>query len=334
MDDLPPPAGVLDRFWHYPLERYYQAAIDWISRSKRPPANTAALARLARRPILLISTGHGLERRLTRYLYDAATQPKQLWEIPEAGHANGWRAEPIAYGQKIVAFFGRALVVDSYSEEDSSDVLPEEGEAAVVDAGHRPALQSGMPQPVAERTIAPATAMMIAVAMIPLAMILLIIPFQLRWNAFAPRLPGERGLLVLIGLLAGLLAGLLLHEMVHLLGYRWLGRVAPGVAKLSFGRAALAPQIRCDQPVPAGVYRRILLLPGVVLGIVPGLVAITVGSWMLLIWAVWMTVAAGGDVAGLWAMRGVPADTPVLSHPSRVGCQLFAPLESLQNIDE
>lgn len=336
VDDLPPPAGVLDRFWRYPLERYYQAAIDWISRSTRPPANTAALARLARRPILLISTGRGLERRLTRLLYDAAAQPKQLWEIPEAGHANGWRAEPLAYGQKIVAFFGRALAVDGYTAEDSSDAPPDEGETETLvgEGGRRPARQPDMFHPVAERTIAPATAMMLAFAMIPLAMILFIIPFQLRWNAFAPRLPDGRGLLVLLGLLAGLMAGLLLHEIVHLIGYRLLGRVAPGVATLNFGRAALAPQIRCDQPVPAGIYRRILLLPGVALGVVPGLVAIAIGSWVLLIWAVWMMVAAGGDVAGLWAMRGVPAGTPVRGHPTRVGCQLFAPLESLQNLDE
>ena len=37
---------------------------------------------------------------------------------------------------------------------------------------------------------------------------------------------------------------------------------------------------------------------------------------------------------GLWAMRGVPAGTPVRGHPTRVGCQLFAPSDSLQNIDK
>jgi hypothetical protein len=68
-----------------------------------------------------------------------------------------------------------------------------------------------------------------------------------------------------------------------------------------------------------------LLLPALLLGLIPGLVAILAGSWLLLLWAIWLLVVASGDFVILWAMRGVPPDTPVRVHPSRLGCQLFAP---------
>lgn len=330
VDDLPPPTGVLDRFWRYPLERYYQAAIDWLSRSQRPPANTAALARLARRPILFISTGRGFERRMTHLLYESATGPKRLWEIPGATHATGWAAEPEKYGQTLVSFFDRALAVYSLPQEaEEPDPEPPADSLHDVDKATLQALT----QPVAERTVSPHVAMMLAMAAIPVAMLLMIMPFQVRWGFFAPLTARGWSVTTLLGIIALLMAGLLLHEAVHLAGYRLFGRVGPGVARFQFGRAALTPQIRCDAPIRARDYRRILLLPALILGILPGVIAFMTGSWLILIWSVWMVVAAGGDFIGLWAMRGLPADTPVGNHPTRVGCLVYGRGDSGQNID-
>ena len=331
VDDLPPPATALDRFYHYPLERYYQAAIDRLSGSERPPANTVALGRLARRPILFISAGRGLEQRMTRFLYEATRGPRTLWEIPQAAHATGWAAEPEQYGHKLVAFFTQALGVDEASQdtdEPFSDAAHEENAGEV-----QSLLTAAEIQPIAERTLAPPAAMMIAFAMIPLGMMLLILPYQLRWGEFAPRPPAGQGPLILLGLFAALTAGLFLHEVAHLVGYRLFGRVEAGAARLSFGRVAFAPQIQCEKPIPAAAYRRMLWLPGLALGVVPAVLAIAVGSWALLIWGVWMTITAGGDVAALWAMRDLPAHTPVRSHPKRVGCVVIPATKPVQNID-
>jgi hypothetical protein len=42
--------------------------------------------------------------------YQAAGQPKQLWEVPGAGHTGGIGAMPQEYEQRIVAFFDDALL--------------------------------------------------------------------------------------------------------------------------------------------------------------------------------------------------------------------------------
>jgi len=162
----------------------------------------------------------------------------------------------------------------------------------------------------------------------------LFVPYQLRWGLFAPRLPTGRELAALVGLLAVLLAGLLLHEAVHLLGYRLFGHTPRGMARFHFGRAALTPQVQCDAPIRAAAYRRVLLLPALLLGVIPAVAAFLFGSWWALIWATWMLAASGGDFAALWAMRGVATDAPVRAHPRRAGCQIFASVDIVQNIDK
>jgi dienelactone hydrolase len=332
IDDLPPPGGPLDLFLRYPLERYYQAAIDWFSRSPRPPANTAALARI-RRPILFISAGRGMEQRLASHFFAAAGEPKQWWAIPHAAHAAGWVAEPAAYARQLTTFFDRALAIERYPE---GQLEAEDGEGGPAGESDMTPINPPEPEPVvlrpiAERTVRPTTAMMFAFATIPAAILLLLLPFQWRWGLSAPRLPVRWEVAAVIGFLALLIAGLLLHEALHLAGYRLFGRVPRGAARLSLGRAAFAPQVSCEQPITAAAYRWILALPGLVLGVLPGLLALATGSWVVLIWAIWSLVEAAGDLAGLWAMRGLRADAPVRAHPNRIGCQVFGrqnPLET------
>ncbi|WP_374685835.1 alpha/beta hydrolase [Promineifilum sp.] len=340
VDDLPPPEGWLDLLWRYPLERYYQAAIDRLSRGPRPPAtplaaNVVALRRVARRPILFISAGQGMEQRLVRHFHAAAGEPKQLWELPRAGHAAGWVAAPEAYGQTMVNFFNRALSVDESRETlPDRDMLPAHAvDEAGVPAAEAPPTPTAEPGPVGERTISAPAAMMIAFATIPVTMMALFIPFQWRWGLATPRLPAGRPVLALLGIFALLMGGLLLRQGVHWLAYRVLGRVPARSLRLGMNRAAITPQVRCELPVPARAYRVILLLPALLLGVAPGIVAIAIGSWLLVIWALWMLVAASGDLVALWAMRGVPPMATVRAHPTRAGCEIISWTDIVQNID-
>lgn len=334
--DLPPPEGVLDRLWRYPRERYYQAAIDFFSRSARPPANLAVLRRFVGRPLLLISTGQGLERRLTRHFLAAVPGASaRLWELPQATHANGWHAAPEAYAREIVTFFDRALGVNQVAEDDLGvDSTALVGQFMATGDRLTPPPETVAPQPIAERTIGPQAAMMIAFATIPAALLLLFIPYQLRWGLLAPQPPPGQGLWFLFGLLLLLAAGLFIHEVAHLAGYWLFGRVPLGVLRLRFGGVALAPQVHCPVVIPAGAYRLMLILPALLLGVLPGLLAIFAGWWVLLVWSMWQLVAAGGDVACLWALRGLPGDAPVLAHPNRLGCLQFAQYKTVQNIDK
>ena len=77
-----------------------------------PPENLRKLVgRIAPRPVFLIYATHGQGgEELNPDYYDAAGEPKTLWEIPEAGHTGGLDARPREYEQRVVSFFDEALL--------------------------------------------------------------------------------------------------------------------------------------------------------------------------------------------------------------------------------
>jgi hypothetical protein len=77
-----------------------------------PPANLKDLvARIEPRPIFLIFATHGQGgEELNPTYYDAAGEPRTLWEIPEAGHTGGLDARPEQDERRVVSFFDRALL--------------------------------------------------------------------------------------------------------------------------------------------------------------------------------------------------------------------------------
>lgn len=76
----------------------------------RPPAGIlATIGQIGPRPLLLISTGQRHERNNHRAYFASASQPKELWEIPEARHGGGLDARREEYEAKIGRFFGEGL---------------------------------------------------------------------------------------------------------------------------------------------------------------------------------------------------------------------------------
>jgi hypothetical protein len=60
---------------------------------------------------LLVYAGHGQGGEdLSPDYFAAAGDPKELWEIPEAGHTGGLAARPQEYEERVVGFLDRALL--------------------------------------------------------------------------------------------------------------------------------------------------------------------------------------------------------------------------------
>lgn len=158
-----------------------------------------------------------------------------------------------------------------------------------------------------------------AVLWLPVAGALVLLPFVLVWGQ--PALGAGIVPLLPLGILLPLLAGsIVIHELLHAAGFLVLGRLPRKMVRVGIHRRTLTPYAACQAPVPAAVYRGAALLPAVVLGVVPGIVAVIFGLGGVAGWAAVMLALAGGDVAAVWAIRRVPARTMVLDHPSRVGC--------------
>ena len=89
-----------------------QTAATAVFSNQMPPPNLRdCVARIAPRPVFLIYSGHPVGgEELNADFYDAAGEPKTLWEIPEASHTGGLAARPAEYEQRVVGFFDDALL--------------------------------------------------------------------------------------------------------------------------------------------------------------------------------------------------------------------------------
>jgi hypothetical protein len=94
-----------------PQSALQTAAVAVLSGTAPPPSLTDLLPRISPRAVFLISAGRGGGgEELTPDFYEAAAEPKALWEIPEAGHVGGREARPEEYERRVVGFFDDALL--------------------------------------------------------------------------------------------------------------------------------------------------------------------------------------------------------------------------------
>jgi hypothetical protein len=102
-----------------PLEKATNALPAWLKQAsiavfsnQSPPENLKDLVpKIAPRPLLLIAAPNSPNGEdLNRGYYEAAGEPKTLWEIPESGHTGGIEARPAEYERRVVGFFDRALL--------------------------------------------------------------------------------------------------------------------------------------------------------------------------------------------------------------------------------
>jgi uncharacterized protein len=85
-------------------------AVTVLANQGPPPSLMGLVDDIAPRSLLLIRGLDGQDSEvLNRAFYREAGAPKQLWEVPAAGHTAALSARPKEYERRVVGFFGRAL---------------------------------------------------------------------------------------------------------------------------------------------------------------------------------------------------------------------------------
>jgi pimeloyl-ACP methyl ester carboxylesterase len=101
------PITLLRRIF-YPLNRAMYKLYDFMGGVSDPESTISVLRRFGR-PVLLITTGKGLEQKFGRVFKQAIGDTLTLWEIPRARHAGGYFHETKAYQENVVRFFEQAF---------------------------------------------------------------------------------------------------------------------------------------------------------------------------------------------------------------------------------
>ena len=122
-----------------------------------------------------------------------------------------------------------------------------------------------------------------------------------------------------LSVLGAMIGSIVIHEALHGLGYYWAGADRSDI-EFGFNWSGLVPYAHCAVPLRANPYRVAIALPGLVLGVLPLVLGLSLGRWWLTAYAFLMLLAAAGDTLLLWIMRGVSGDAWMQDHPSKMGC--------------
>jgi hypothetical protein len=125
------------------------------------------------------------------------------------------------------------------------------------------------------------------------------------------------------------IAGLMAHEFVHGLSWKLFGRLRWQNIRFGVQLKTFTPYARPKVPIQAGAYRWGVAMPLLVVGFVPFVGGLMGGQSQAAVFGMIFTLVAGGDVAILRAMRGVPANAWVQDHGERAGCHVVITPRSL-----
>ena len=102
----------------------------WAMRMFGPPLDSARpvdrLCSLRPRPLLLVygSEEHAARFDLTKRIFDAACDPKDLWIVPGAAHGQYAAVDPDELKAKLVGFFSRGLLAPDGTDGEQHSLAP------------------------------------------------------------------------------------------------------------------------------------------------------------------------------------------------------------------
>lgn len=120
-----------------------------------------------------------------------------------------------------------------------------------------------------------------------------------------------------------MIAGIVFHELIH--GISWSLYTENGFKSIRFGimLKMLTPYCHCKEPLKVKHYITGAIMPAIILGLFPALVAIVIGNLPLLIFGTFFTIAAMGDFMIIQLIIKEDSHSLVLDHPNEAGCYIY-----------
>ena len=113
--------------------------------------------------------------------------------------------------------------------------------------------------------------------------------------------------------------GIVLHEGTHVLAMLVFGRVGRRSIRAGHRIREGIIYVHSTRPMTASAYRKVLLSPAILVGIVPTIIGLATGDGWLTAFGWLMTISAAGDVAVWRLIRPLDPNQMVQDHPSEVG---------------
>jgi len=130
-----------------------------------------------------------------------------------------------------------------------------------------------------------------------------------------------------------LLLGVVIHELIH--GITWARYTKNGFKSLKFGVLwkMLTPYCHCKEPLNVKQYIAGAIAPAIILGLIPSVIGIIIGNLGFLIFGMFFTMAAAGDILIINLIRKEKKDDLVQDHPSEAGCYIYRKIQDKLNTE-
>jgi hypothetical protein len=165
-------------------------------------------------------------------------------------------------------------------------------------------------------------------ASIPIAIIYLV-PFYLMWKEkFTPQNIrfklqsidfSNNALSMLSTIFMVIIVGIIVHELIHGITFAFFAK--KGFKSITFGVLwkMLTPYCHCKEPMTVFHYTIGAIMPAIILGLIPAIVALVIGNTMIILFAYFFTTAAIGDFMIINLIRKESKGSLILDHPSEIG---------------
>ncbi|GAB3203760.1 hypothetical protein ABID22_002030 [Pontibacter aydingkolensis] len=121
-------------------------------------------------------------------------------------------------------------------------------------------------------------------------------------------------------MMAVFILGAVVHEMLH--GFTWAVFCKRGLKSIKYGVywAMLTPYCHCQEVLPLRAYILGGIMPGLVMGLLPAIAGLLLGNFLVFLFGLFFSMAAGGDLLVLWMLRHQKKKDLVQDHPDKIGC--------------
>ncbi len=142
-------------------------------------------------------------------------------------------------------------------------------------------------------------------------------PFKYFENVF--------GKLSFVIVMTSILIGVVIHELIH--GLTWSKFSKDGLRSIKFGVVwkYVTPYCHCKEPLTVKHYLVGAIMPAIILGFIPSIIAICIGNFGIFIFGLFFTISAGGDLMMINLLRKEPMNHLVQDHSSIIGCYIYRP---------
>ena len=122
-----------------------------------------------------------------------------------------------------------------------------------------------------------------------------------------------------ITLFISIFIGILMHEVIHAIMF--LIFIKSGINSIKMGVIwkYCAAYCHCSEFLSVSQYRLVLIMPTLILGFIPIVLAYMFNNFLLLLFGCMLTSSGIGDFLCIWMLRSFGRKTMVKDHPDKVG---------------